>query len=227
MRDITISSGVAVADTTFGDSLFKITLTGNVSSFSFFSRPPGPADVVTVLFEQDATGGRTVAFAGTIVNAPGISATASSVTAASFAFDPDKGTWQTIASAVAGTLASAILASVAATAQAANISTATAYAVPTGGAGMYRVCVYIDETQAATTSSTMPAVTIGWTDDSATGQTLAVTSTSTANAVGTYARAETNVYAAAGTNITYATGSYASSGGTAMQYSLYVTVEKV
>lgn len=110
---------------------------------------------------------------------------------------------------------------------AANVTTATAFAVPSTGAGFYRVSVYIVESQAATTSSTMPAVTIGWTDETTTAQTSAVTSTSTGNAVGTFAEASTVFYAAASTNITYATGSYASSGATAMQYDIYVRVERL
>jgi hypothetical protein len=113
-----------------------------------------------------------------------------------------------------------------ATAQAANIGTTTLYAVPAGEAGLYRASCYVVLTQAATTSSTMPSCSIGWTDANANvAEINSVTSTGTNNTAGQYGTGSVIVNAAAGTNITYSTNGYATSGATAMQYAIHIKLE--
>lgn len=116
--------------------------------------------------------------------------------------------------------------------QAANIGTTTAYAVPASGGGLYRIQVYAPLTQAASVSSTMVSVVLGWTDkNNNTAVTFTMASSSpTANAI---SATNTTVYGSfllnikASTNITYQTTSYASSGGTVMQYALAISIEKL
>lgn len=117
--------------------------------------------------------------------------------------------------------------------QAANIATATLYAVPAGGAGVYRISAYEVLTQAATSSSTLPSVNIAWTDaDSSaaetgtpaasggSGNTVGNTNFPIATSPGIYV-----VSAKASTNIQYSTAGYASSGATPMQYALHIRLE--
>jgi hypothetical protein len=125
------------------------------------------------------------------------------------------------------------------TAQSANLGSATAYAVPSNGAGTYRISCYVVVTQAATTSSTLPNCTLGWTDaDSSTVLSAFSAQVSasgvTGNTIGTNSSSGANhtqngtgivIQAKASTNITYATNAYASSGATAMQYALHLKVE--
>lgn len=122
---------------------------------------------------------------------------------------------------------SQIVAQINATAQAANIATATLYTVP-ASAGFYRISIYITITQAATTSSTMPSTTITYTDGNSGSNTHSTTTTATSagnSVTTTFAQTTYILYAKASTNIQYATGSYASSGGTALNYALRIRVE--
>ena len=119
-----------------------------------------------------------------------------------------------------------------ATAQAANITTTTLYAVPASGAGTYRMSAYVVITQAATTSSTLPAVNAVWTDnDTAVVETFPITATATGNTVGlpnssVPASMAPFVFSVkASTNIQYSTTNYASVGGTPMQYALHIKLE--
>lgn len=111
--------------------------------------------------------------------------------------------------------------------QAANLASKTLYAVPANQGGFYRVSAYAVVTTAATTSSTLPNVQIGWTDlDSNTPlQAGTVTPTNPANAAGAFGQGVQIISAKAGTNITVSTGNYASSGATAMQYAVRTRVE--
>jgi hypothetical protein len=125
-----------------------------------------------------------------------------------------------------------VVASANATAQGANIGSTTLYAVPAGSGGMYRASVYLVITQAATTSSTMPAGQVAWTDSDTSGAEgpISITNTSTANIVGLPSSSATGlgmlvIYAKAGTNITYSTTGYVSSGVTPMQYAIHVRLE--
>jgi hypothetical protein len=107
--------------------------------------------------------------------------------------------------------------------QSASIATATLYAVPSDGAGTYRLCFYGRISRAATSSSSL-TMTIGWTDGG-----VAQSQNSTA-VTGNTTTSQTNgcalVYADASTNLTYAT-TYASSGATTMQYRVRFTAERL
>jgi len=112
--------------------------------------------------------------------------------------------------------------------QAANISATDLVASGDVTGGMYEISIYIIVTQAASSTSTMPSVSITWTDaDNITGQTITATATSSGNLLTTYAQARVTVDARNGFAIQYATASYASSGGTPMQYALHIRVSKL
>ncbi|WP_157649319.1 hypothetical protein [Burkholderia ubonensis] len=111
--------------------------------------------------------------------------------------------------------------------QSANIASTTLYAVPTGGAGMYRMSCYAVETTPDAASSTLPNVGVGWTDNDSGVALLAgtVTSTNTANAAGAFGQGIQIIYAKAGTNITYQTSNYASGTAGAMKYAVRIRLE--
>lgn len=112
------------------------------------------------------------------------------------------------------------------TAQAANITTTNIPGASSAPAsGVYLACAWAAVTQAATTSSTLPNVTIGFSNGTA--QTVTLTSTSAGNTVNTFQQACTPIRVGGQTAITYATGSYASTGATPMQYELWVTLSQV
>lgn len=110
---------------------------------------------------------------------------------------------------------------------AATIPPTTLYAVPADKSGMYRVTAYAVVTQAATTSSTLPNIGIGWTDgDSSTAlQANTVSSSNPANALGAFGNGSIVISAMAGTNISYLTSNYASAGTTPMHYAVHLKVE--
>ena len=94
--------------------------------------------------------------------------------------------------------------------------------------GTYRVSAYIIVTQAASSSSTMPSVVFTWTDaDNSTSQTVTATATSAGNLLTTYAQAAVVINVKAGFAVQYSTVSYASSGGTPMQYALHLHIERL
>ena len=111
--------------------------------------------------------------------------------------------------------------------QAANVASQTLYAVPAGQDGTYRVSLYAEVTQAATTSSTLPNVGLGWTSrDANTAVALpTATPTNSANALGALGNTTQNISCKAGTNITIQTSGYVSSGATPMQYAVRAVVE--
>lgn len=111
--------------------------------------------------------------------------------------------------------------------QAANVTSQTLYSVPAGQDGTYRVSLYAEVTQAATTSSTLPNVGLGWTGrDSNTAVALpTATPTNPANALGALGNSTQNISCKGGTNITIQTSNYASSGATPMQYAVRAVVE--
>ena len=118
------------------------------------------------------------------------------------------------------------LATVNSTGNVANIASTTLYAVPAAGAGMYRVVAYIVETTAATTSSVLPSVVIGWKDETGTTQSSTIVAGgSTGNTIGTFASGSFGVYSEASQNITYSTTGYTSVGGTSMAFSLRLRLE--
>lgn len=115
------------------------------------------------------------------------------------------------------------------TAQAANIGATTLLAVTASGA--YRVSGYIVVTQVPSTSSTLPKLTITWTDsNNSTGETFDLTATvagGPANALTDFKQGVMVFNAKTGTNIQYATSGYASVGGTPMQYALSLRLEAI
>lgn len=101
-------------------------------------------------------------------------------------------------------------------------------------AGTYRLSCYVVITTAATTSSTMPSCSALWTDsDSSAAETVQITTTSAANTVGTNSLSVANTGGAgvavfqvkSVSNVQFQTSSYASTGGTAMQYAVHVKLE--
>lgn len=111
------------------------------------------------------------------------------------------------------------------TAQTANIGSTTLYAVPSTGAGLYRISAYWIVTSVGTTS-TLPSLVLGWTDrDNSTAQsTTTAPGTPTGNTLTTLAGLSSVISAKASTNLTYQTTNYAST-GSAMQYALRIKVE--
>ena len=134
---------------------------------------------------------------------------------------------QLTAPSIVGTLiAKASSGTIDLTAQGANVASATLYAVPSSGAGLYRVSCYVVVTQAATTSSTLPSCVISWTDtDNSTVQSFTVTPTNTGNALTTLQQGVVYLDAKASTNITYSTTGYVSTGATPMQYAVHIRLE--
>jgi hypothetical protein len=129
--------------------------------------------------------------------------------------------WVDVSSSFRGVVAKVDL-----TAQSANI-VSTLLFTPTAN-GFYRISPWLMTTQAATTSSTLPNLTIGFTDaDSSFAELISVTGTSTANTIGQAGLPSTVLpfYAKSGVNITYQTNNYASVGGTSLQYSLHIRLE--
>ena len=114
------------------------------------------------------------------------------------------------------------LATVTKTAQTASL-TATALDTGTLNPGVYRVGYTARITTAASTSSSL-TVTLAWTDGSV-GQSQSGAAM-TGNSTTTQQNDTWLVHIDKATTITYAT-TYASSGGTAMQYSLYVIAEEI
>ena len=108
--------------------------------------------------------------------------------------------------------------------QSASIGTATLYAVPASGAGMYRISYYLKVTQAATTSSSVQ-ITFTYTDrdDSTVLSFLSASPLNATDETGVVS-GQMIVDAKLSTNIQYAT-TYASVGGTSMQYKLRLKVE--
>lgn len=117
-----------------------------------------------------------------------------------------------------------IVASQALSAQAANVNVPAFYAVPISG--MYRVSAYVVQTQAATTSSTLPGCSVNYTEQ-ITSQAVQdiITLSASTNLVGLHVGGSVVIQAASGSNIGYITSSYASSGATPMQYAVQIKIE--
>lgn len=117
--------------------------------------------------------------------------------------------------------------------QAAAVGSTPLYAVPATQGGLYQIRIYLKVTRAATTSSTLGAVTVGFTDatDSVVQSVVAqlannagaAATTATTNSTTTVLAGTMTVNAKAGTNITVAIA-YVSSGATTMQYEAHFTV---
>jgi hypothetical protein len=111
------------------------------------------------------------------------------------------------------------------TGQSSGISGATAYAIPSTGAGDYEALFYVKITQAASGSSTLGPVTIGWTDpvDSTTPACEQPSAGLGTNTTTTQVNGICFFRAKQGTNSTYGVG-YNSSGTTTMKYKLDLRV---
>lgn len=117
------------------------------------------------------------------------------------------------------------------TAQAGSIGTTNVIA-STPAASLYNVCWVQQVTQAASVSSSL-LVTIGWNNGSTKTSTLFSLNggalqlvADTSNAVNSTGSNCSVIFSASGQAITYAT-TYVSVGGTPMQYSFYVTIERL
>jgi hypothetical protein len=90
---VPIVSGAVTIDVSQSNA-WKVILTANVTSLTL--RNPQPGQIISVLFTQDATGGRTVTFGGNIVTTLSVTSTASASTLALFQYDGNTNTWFTI-----------------------------------------------------------------------------------------------------------------------------------
>lgn len=116
--------------------------------------------------------------------------------------------------------------------QSANVSSNIMYTTPTNQPGLYRFHCYTVVTQAATTSSTLPACQYFFSDrDTGFSEPpLSVSNTSSGNFVGQNGTGgaldganDANV--AGGSNISVQTTGYLSSGATPMQYAVHMKIE--
>jgi hypothetical protein len=97
--------------------------------------------------------------------------------------------------------------------KAANIANATLYAVPANMGGAYSIATYVKVTTAATSNSTLPSLTIFWTDAADnTVQNLVASATNTTNTTGLILQNTLTIYASGGTNIIYNANGYLSNG---------------
>lgn len=109
----------------------------------------------------------------------------------------------------------------AASAQGASIGSATLFPAAVGPA-LYEINYYIVVTQAATTSSSIVA-TWSWTDDKG-AQTFATTTP--ANTLGAFAQGTFILQSVKNVAVSFST-TYASSGATSMQYSIYIGMTRM
>ena len=111
-----------------------------------------------------------------------------------------------------------------ATAQIANIALTNLAATPT--TGRYRVSAYIVVTTVATTSSTLPKITLSWNDaDNGQTQTLDITATNTGNTLQTFAQGDAFLNVGSSGALAFQTSGYASVGATAMAFAIHIVVE--
>ena len=95
---VPINSGVVSINTDQSQRYFKITLNQNVTTFTFQGAPVAGAPL-TIIFTQDATGGRTVAGydANIVTTQCSISTVASATTICLFSYDSTSATWNATA----------------------------------------------------------------------------------------------------------------------------------
>jgi hypothetical protein len=108
----------------------------------------------------------------------------------------------------------------------ANFNSGTAYTLFTpGSAAAYRISFSQAIVTAATSSSTFPSLTLGWTDVGSVARTATLVSTSTSNATTVESDGVKIIYTNGSTAVTITSASYASSGATSMAYALAVVAE--
>jgi hypothetical protein len=147
--------------------------------------------------------------------------------ASSTTFWRGDGTWASVSGV-------SVAAAVNLTGQSANIGATTLVTI--GANGFYRISCYTVLTQVATTSATMPACLLLYTDaDSGVAETQTVTIATSGNTLGLLSQQAASVggdaysgygfYAKSGSNIQYQIINYASNGATSMQYALHIRLE--
>ncbi|WP_414445024.1 hypothetical protein [Burkholderia sp. 22PA0106] len=120
----------------------------------------------------------------------------------------------------AGNVMQASLGAADATGRSADIGSETIFTARR--TGIYCLSAFSNVTMAATTSSTLPAVTLNWVGGDTHASQSYTTEPSTGNSQGTYSQGQVCAYIAGGTAVTYSTNGYASSGKTAMQYAAHI-----
>jgi hypothetical protein len=114
------------------------------------------------------------------------------------------------------------------TTQGANIGATNINGSSTLVTGLVQIFCQVIVTRAATTSSTMPSCTVGWTDlFTGVAETATITATSAANTLGTQSTGSIYASIGAASNVTYSTSGYASTGATTMQYGVFADVQKI
>lgn len=117
-----------------------------------------------------------------------------------------------------------VIAKVNLSAQTASVSTTSLYTAP--AAGLYLFSCYEVVTTAATSSSTLPNCRVNFTDaETSVVSYQNATNTATGNTVGLILQGVSVINVAAGATISYSTANYASSGATAMAYSVHVRLQ--
>jgi hypothetical protein len=117
-----------------------------------------------------------------------------------------------------------------ATALATNFNAGSAWTLFTPSASVgqfFRVNFVQEMTQAASSSSTFPSLTLSWTDAGGIARTATLVGTSTSNSTSLYTSGVGTIFTDGSTPITVTSASYASSGATPMQYALAVSLELV
>ena len=136
----------------------------------------------------------------------------------------ETGTICTTGSVCSGYQASISYQSATATNQSANIGSTNLIASAT--AGRYRICGFITLTTAAGTSSTLPALVLGWTDVTDSNvKAFGMTTASAANLTSVGPGNCTLIDAKGSTAITYSTTGYTSNPAAAMKFKVYLTAE--
>jgi hypothetical protein len=128
-----------------------------------------------------------------------------------------------------GSTCSSVVANPTLTAQAANLSATTIYTTP-AAAHYYDVCIELDLTRAATTSSVLPGLQVDYTsavDGIVRVANLGFSSSNTGNATYLQNSGCVPIYVQASSTIQWATVNYGSVGGTTMQYSMEGSVRLV
>jgi hypothetical protein len=93
-------------------------------------------------------------------------------------------------------------------------------------AGRYRIGAYIIVTTPDGASSTLPSITITWTDaDNTVGQSFTLTPTNAGNTTTTFQQAEMIISAVLSGAVQYTVAGYASGTPTAMKFAIHLTAE--
>lgn len=99
------------------------------------------------------------------------------------------------------------------------------YTIPSDG--MYQLNLSAELMTPATSSSTMPAINISYTDKNSNTRTMTFGTDNTANDLTAMAHLVVSIYAKAGSTVSYQTTTYATSGATRMTYDFHMDVVKL